>query len=64
MMDGEARGCVRKKMPVLAKEISLTKPRLGGDERCEAQKRDERSQNGRGLARRVSNYGILCCGAN
>jgi hypothetical protein len=23
-----------------------------------------RSQSGRGLARRVSNYGILCCGAN
>jgi hypothetical protein len=28
-----------KKMPVLAKEISLTKPRLGGDERREAQSR-------------------------
>jgi hypothetical protein len=53
-----------KKMPVLANEISLTKPRLGGDERCEAQKWDERSQSGRGLARHVSNYGILCCGAN
>jgi hypothetical protein len=53
-----------EKMPVLAEEISLTKPRLGGDERCEAQEWDERSQSGLGLARRVSNYGILCCGAN
>jgi hypothetical protein len=53
-----------KKMTVLANEISLTKPRLGGDERCEAQKWDERSQCGRGLARYVSNYGILCCDAN
>jgi hypothetical protein len=33
-------------------------------ERSEGQKRDDRSQNCGGLARRVTNYGILCCGAN
>jgi hypothetical protein len=37
MIKAEARGCVREKMPVLAKKIVLAEPRSRGDERCEAQ---------------------------
>jgi hypothetical protein len=37
IMRAEARGCARKEMPVLAKEIALAKPKLRGDGRCEAQ---------------------------
>jgi hypothetical protein len=53
-----------EKVPVLVREIALAKPELGANARSKPQKRDKRSQNGGGLARRVTNYGILCCGAN
>jgi hypothetical protein len=53
-----------EKKSVLAREFVRAKPELGANERSKPQEHDERSQNRHALARRVSNYGILCCGAN
>jgi hypothetical protein len=53
-----------EKMPVLARVIALAKPEVGANARSKPQERDERSQSGRRLPRRATNYGILCCGAN
>jgi hypothetical protein len=65
IMKTEALRCVRqKKKAVRAKEIALANPTLIARKRFEPQERDERTQNGHGLARRVTDCEILCCGAN